>query len=122
LPFDRLRQGRTSDIVAATGAAVAILVLLGTVAAFAAKLRTWQDFKSSGYPKEEFWVRTRITYVGFATEAALPLVFGIAWALLEERMGWRDRGPGRQSDVFGRFLQAEDRRPRMPVRSRSVQL
>ena len=68
--------------VAATGAAIAILVLIGTLAAFAAKFRTWQEFKAAGHPIEEFWVRTSITYVAFASEVALPLVFGIAWAFL----------------------------------------
>ena len=68
--------------VALTGGLIAILVLFGVVAAFAAKYCTWTDFKNSGNAAEQFWVRTWITYIGFIPEFALPLVFAVAWMTL----------------------------------------
>ena len=68
--------------VSITGAVVAIFVLIGILAAFAAKRRTWQDFRACGNPKEQFGVKTWITYVGFIPEFALPLVFSCAWVFL----------------------------------------
>jgi len=69
--------------IAFIGAAIAILIFVGILAAFAAKYCTWQDFKTaSGNPNEPFWVRTSITYIGFVPEFALPIVFTIAWAIL----------------------------------------
>jgi hypothetical protein len=69
--------------VAVTGAAIAILVFIGILAAFAAKYCTWQDFKNTPInTSEQFWVRTWITYIGFIPEFTLPWVFTIAWWVL----------------------------------------
>ena len=74
--------------VAATGAAIAMLVFMGILAAFFAKYCTWQDFKKTpGNASEEFWVRTWITYIGFIPEFTLPLVFTIAWVILLKNDG-----------------------------------
>ncbi|CAN7749535.1 hypothetical protein LJR084_006801 [Variovorax sp. LjRoot84] len=69
-------------IVATTGEGIAVLSAIGIAAAFAAKYCTWQDFKNSGNPTEEFWVRTWITYTAFAPEIALPVIFAIVWGVL----------------------------------------
>ena len=62
---------------------LAVAVLFGVVAAFLAKLRSWQDFKvESGNTQEPFGVRTYITYIGLVPDFALPLVFAIAWPIL----------------------------------------
>lgn len=68
--------------IALVGSLIAILVWVGILAAFAAKICTWRDFKKSGNPYEPFWVRTSITWVGFIPEFALPLVFAGAWLFL----------------------------------------
>jgi hypothetical protein len=70
-------------IIPIVATVVSVAVLFGVVAAFLAKLRTWQDFKAhSGNTKEPFGVRTHITYIGLVPDFALPLVFAIAWPTL----------------------------------------
>ncbi len=71
------------DFLPIVATLLAVAVLFGVMAAFLAKLRTWQDFKvASGNTNEPFGVRTHITYLGLIPDFALPLVFAIAWPTL----------------------------------------
>ena len=76
-------------IVACTGALIAILVWIGILAGFTAKVFTWLDFKRTTGTNDDkvnanaqLGVRTWITCLAFIPEALMPLVFTVAWAIL----------------------------------------
>jgi len=71
------------EIVAIVGLAISAAVFVGIVASLLAKIHIWLDFRNvPGNEKEPFWVRTWITFMGFAPDLALPIVFAVVWTRL----------------------------------------
>jgi hypothetical protein len=65
-------------VTAIIGALIAGLILLGIVAAILAKRTAWKDYQTIE-PNAQFGVRTWITYMAFAPDLLLPVIFGLGW-------------------------------------------
>lgn len=63
---------------AISGTLIAGLILIGVLAAILAKRTAWKEYKKIA-PNAQFGVRTWITYLAFAPDILLPIIFGLAW-------------------------------------------
>jgi hypothetical protein len=63
------------------GIGIAVLILVGIVAAILAKRSTWKDYADEHKDKDvQFGVRDIFTYLRFVPDIALPLSFAVAWS------------------------------------------
>jgi hypothetical protein len=59
---------------AISGTVIACLIWIGVIAGILAKRTVWKDSR-----KEQFGVRTWITYLALLPDTLLPVVFAMAW-------------------------------------------
>jgi hypothetical protein len=72
--------------VAVVGLLISGAVFVGVVASILAKIFTWCNYRrQTGKHKEELWVRTWVTIMGFVPDLTLPIVFAWAWRMVLAR-------------------------------------